>query len=172
MYLWYKNARVFSGLKYLAQDNPYHAMTSVCRLSSGAWCERASIAKSAWAMRCPRVSCARLAFYWKPYKICLSRSLLDNVIFFLFFFYCYFDRNSSSLGWAIFNRVPFWFHHLQCLLHSGTPAAGRILWRFRRWVLRNKVIVYAEFMTALLVYNLASTNIQYNTKIQYKTWRL
>lgn len=69
----------------------------------------------------------------------LSRRLVDNVI--LFLLCCYFDRNSPSLGWTIFNRVPFRFHHLQRLLHSSPPATGRILWRLRRRAPGNKVLL-------------------------------
>lgn len=59
---------------------------------------------------------------------------------FLYFWTFYFHfRNSTSLGWTVFNRVIVWFNHLQCILHSGTLATGGVIWWICWWTPRNKV---------------------------------
>ena len=59
---------------------------------------------------------------------------------FLYFWTFYFHfRNSTSLGWTVFNRVIVWFNHLQCILHSGTLTTGGVIWWICWWTPRNKV---------------------------------
>lgn len=69
MCIWYQNARIFSELKYLVWDYPYHAMTAIYRV----FVARASIVKSAWAIS-GSTTRAGFALYWNPCIVIVFRA--------------------------------------------------------------------------------------------------
>ena len=87
-----------------------------------------------WLQNLLAVVCHHHHHHHHHHHLCLHH---HHHLYFLTFYFHF--RNSTSLGWTVFNRVIVRFNHLQCILHSRTLASGGVIRWICWWTPRNKV---------------------------------